>query len=309
MASVREALLLERAMLTARSYPDATRVIALARAAHEASLVADRALEDRYLACALSLYREAALLLMAAILAGTPGSEPIAEPLSRAAVLARFRELPLRGAASAEVFYASLEHEPPLGVAPSRSEAEDARDAVRWLAKLIEPRGLRELRVERGVRLGLAGVAVVAAVAWAISGVAGHKNVALHKPVTVSSVHPGALSPPAGLTDGVISGALYGVHTQVGDAPWVQVDLESVTEIDEVRVYNRGDGYFDEGLPMTLQFSEDGSTFTDLEKRTTSFSQGSPWVAKANGRKARYVRVRGAPGKYVALSELEIYAK
>jgi hypothetical protein len=32
-------------------------------------------------------------------------------------------------------------------------------------------------------------------------------------------------------------------------------------------------------------------------------------VFEAKGRKARYIQVRGAPGKFVALGELEVYGK
>jgi hypothetical protein len=308
VASVREALLLEHAMRAVRSYPDGARVTALARAGGEAALLADRALDDGYLASALALYREAALQLMAAAVVAAPGGGPVADPLPRTELLARFREGGRRGPTSFEAFSASLETERPVGAPPARSEVEDARDNVRWLGTLVEARGLPELRFERGLRVGLSGVLAVAALAWVASSLGSGNNVALHKPVTASGLFNSSIV-PAGLTDGVIAGAPWGIHTKVGGSPWVQVDLGKVYAIDKIDVYNRGDAYFDEGLPMTLQLSEDGVTFSDLEKRTTSFSQSAPWVAKANGRKARYVRVTGALGKYVTLSELEVYAQ
>jgi hypothetical protein len=111
------------------------------------------------------------------------------------------------------------------------------------------------------------------------------------------------------LTDGVISGATYGVHTDVSDAPWVQVDLLAVYALDKIKIYNRGDAFFDDGLPMTLQVSDNGVTFVDVETRTKLFGQTTPWVAKARGLKARFVRIRGARGKYVTLSELEVFGR
>jgi hypothetical protein len=157
------------------------------------------------------------------------------------------------------------------------------------------------------MRLLGAGLAAVALLVWAASGLLSNENVALHKPVTTSGVHPNATSPPSGLTDGVTTGAPYGVHTTTGDNPWVQVDLLGVHKIRKVKIYNRGVGWFDDGLPMTLQVSENGVVFTDVETRRTSFSQKSPWIAKVGGKRARYIRVRGTPGKYVTLSELEAF--
>ena len=121
----------------------------------------------------------------------------------------------------------------------------------------------------------------------------------------MSAPFPGS-PPPAGLTDGVIEGAPYGTSTQLGDAPWVEVDLGRVYHLDKIKIYNRGDGFGDDGLPMTLQVSENGVAYLEVETRSTTFEQTSPCkVAKGRGRAARYVRVRGARGKYVALSELE----
>ena len=123
---------------------------------------------------------------------------------------------------------------------------------------------------------------------------------ALHKPVTTSGVHPHATSPPSGLTDGETAGA-YGVHTQVGPLPWVTVDLLAAHVIDRIKIYNRNDGWFDDGLPLTVQLSANGVDFVDVATRTTSFVK---WTIDVPRQKARYVRVRSASGKYVALSEL-----
>jgi hypothetical protein len=310
---MREALLLEQAMRAARSYTDGARVSTLARAGAEAALVADRALDDGYLASALTVYREAGVLFMAAAVVGAPASEPVAAELPPATVVARFRERQWPGEKKAELesFCASLAPERAaersVGVAPARSEVESARDVVSWLATLVEPRGVTELRVQRGVRVALAGALAVAALAWGISGLMPNKNLALHKPVTASALFNAGIN-PGGLTDGVITGPGYGIHTKVGGTQWVQVDLEGVHTLDRIAVYNRGDGYFDEGLPFTLQISVDGATFTDVDKRTTHFSQTDPWVAKLNGASARYVRIFSAPGKYVTLSEVEVFA-
>jgi hypothetical protein len=101
----------------------------------------------------------------------------------------------------------------------------------------------------------------------------------------------------------------YGVHTNSGEDPWVQVDLGAVYAVDTVKVYNRGDGWFDDGLPMMLRLSENGRDFVDVAARTTHFTQAVPWTIETGHRPARYIRVRGARGRYVTLSELEAFGE
>jgi hypothetical protein len=316
--SLREALLLEDAEAEAEGY--ATGAVAamraFVRAGADRALVAERAL-DGHPASALSLYREAAVFYMAARVRVSADGE-LAEPLAAREVVARFRDLvprhpPPCGPRELETFLAFVAlAELRGGVDPAsepgtRRAAESARVVVRWLGTLVEPRGLDELRFVRRVRLGLVTAVVVALAALAAASLLGPKNLALHKPVTMSVVHPASSAVPGGLTDGVVTGAAYGAHTSEGENPWVQVDLLAVYALDKVAIYNRGDGRFDEGLPMTLQLSQDGVRFADVATRTTVFTQTEPWVAKPHGELARYVRVRGARGKYVALSELEVF--
>ena len=116
------------------------------------------------------------------------------------------------------------------------------------------------------------------------------------------------MSPPSGFTDGIKSGA-YGVETTVSAAPWVQVDLEGLYAVGTVKIYNRGDTAFDAGLPMTLQLSENGRDFVDVDTRATSFSQAKPWVTKTQNRVCRYVRVCATPGHYIALAEIEVFGR
>jgi hypothetical protein len=89
----------------------------------------------------------------------------------------------------------------------------------------------------------------------------------------------------------------------------VRVDLGDVYQLKKIKIYNRGDGWFDDHLPLTVELSENGVDFTPIDRRTTSFSQWSPWVVAPGGQRARYIQVHGAKGKFVALSELEAYGK
>ncbi|HEY2900622.1 MAG TPA: discoidin domain-containing protein [Polyangia bacterium] len=272
-------------------------------------------LVEGHVASALVLYREAALLYVAAFVAAG-SDQPLADPLQADDVLARFGRLRQRSVvpidqAALERFFDLVRGGDLLAVdrLDSRSAAEVGLAAQRMvgaLAKLVEPRTVSEIRFERGVRLSALGLIVGALLIWVASSILGHINIALHMPVTASGLHPTAKSPPGGLTDGVTTGA-YGIHSSISDNPWVQVDLQAVYRIDKVKIYNRGDGWFDDGLPMTLQFSTDGASFADIDTRTTNFGQLIPWTVKARGKTARYVRVRSTKGKYVALSEVEVF--
>lgn len=311
-AAIVDALLLRGPERTAAACPPAVRerVRQLAFAARTRARAADLLVEGNA-ASAIVLYRESALLYIAAFTAASTG-EDVREPLALEDLLARFAGLPKPPPPGGlERFLDELNGADRLAVdrldvgqAAERGEA--ARALVAWLGRLVEPRTVEEIRFARAGRLGALAVAGVLVAAWIVAGAVARRNIALHKPVSVSAVHPTATSPPSGLTDGVKSGS-YGVHTANAADPWVQVDLQRVYFVDTVKVYNRGDGWFDDGLPMTMQLSEDGARFMDVGTRTTSFSQTTPWVVKPGHRAARYIRVRGARDRYVTLSELEAF--
>jgi F5/8 type C domain-containing protein len=186
-----------------------------------------------------------------------------------------------------------------------RSFREGARAAVARLGAFVDPRSLAEVRVTRYVRVGIAAVVVALGLFLIVHWVAAPRDLAFYKPAIASSQWPG--SPlAAGIDNGKIE-ASYGVHTQVEEWPWVMIDLGSVQTIHEVRVYNRGDGYFDEGLPLLLQFSSDGKLWIEIARRTTPYTQADPWVARVGGSRARYLRVQIPRHGYVALSEIEVF--
>jgi hypothetical protein len=269
---------------------------------------------------ALTLYREAAMLYMAAFVTARSGAA-VTEPLQAADLVSQFQALPIPPPPCApgefERFLAQLCGDDVLAAdrldaSAALARAGVARAVVGWLQRLIEPRTVAEIRFVRSARIAtvaLVAAVAVSAVVWSIlRPILWRENIALHKPVTVSGVHPGATSPPSGLTDGVKSGS-YGVHTDSSDASWVQVDLGAVYAVDAVKAYNRGDGWFDDGLPMTLQLSENGLEFFDVATRTTHFSQTAPWTTETGHRPARYIRIRAVRGRYVSLSELEAFGE
>jgi hypothetical protein len=195
-----------------------------------------------------------------------------------------------------------------LPVEEGLTKARSFGPALEWLRGLVEPRSLAEVRYQKWRRIVAAGIFITAFASWSLYSILKPKNLALHKAVTQSSSHPRSTAVPGGLVDGSVDEA-YGVHTGNDSPPWVMVDLGSSHKIGSIKIYNRGDGWFDESLPLALELSEDGTNFKEIDRRTTSFGQYSPWKIRLDAVPARWVRVKGKDGGVVVLNELEVYAK
>ncbi|HEV3194406.1 MAG TPA: discoidin domain-containing protein [Polyangiaceae bacterium] len=180
------------------------------------------------------------------------------------------------------------------------------REVVSWLRARVDPRPVPLLRATRRLRIGVGVFAGAMVIYFSLSTLLSSPNVARGKPTTASSQYPGTPI-AAGATNGQIESS-YGVHTNVEDEPWVRVDLEKPYAVSEVRVYNRGDAYIDEGLPIALEFSLDAITWTEIDRRTTPYTQAHPWIAKPHRVRTRYVRLKIPRHGYIAISEIEVFA-
>ncbi|MET0593591.1 MAG: discoidin domain-containing protein [Polyangiaceae bacterium] len=287
-------------------------------AAQRRASVADDLSDDRNAAVAYVLYREAVSLLISAVIASRTPDETGVDGLQAREAFRRLHAL------------ASAGHIPPLPAFVGEAESvlsEDAQLAfdrrapedllsrrkyveqtLRWLSELIEARTLNEIRATRLIRLFIIAAIIVTTVAWGVSRAAKPANLALGKPVTVSSRYAQSTAPidNSGIVNGDIEGT-YGLHTNAtaGVVQWAMVDLGAPASFGKIRIFNRADGAFDDQLPLTLELSDDGTNFTLVETRATSFSSRNPWVyAPPGGGKTRYVRVKG--DKYVALTEVEV---
>ena len=265
---------------------------------------------------AVLLTREAIAILISAWLfsQGEHGSGP---PLPPEAAWRRLRELGEAG--KLDPLPSVLEQAPELLSAgdPTSLDRADpqtlaaARDGgdrvVAWLRAQLELRTVRQIKLERRLRLvGFSvGAAVLlgGAVAWAVMPA----NVARGKPVTTSSRHRGT-PPPDGAVDGD-HGGTFGFHTRTDNPPWVQIDLEAPYVIQEVVVYNRNDGHFDAAIPLELSLSSDGTTWEKVAERTERFTAARPWHARLSNLEARYVRLSVPRLTALALSEVEVYGK
>jgi hypothetical protein len=128
----------------------------------------------------------------------------------------------------------------------------------------------------------------------------GGRDLALHKPVRISSV---LLGDPAGVVNGFVEWGSYAVHTRSQGPAWLIVDLEAPARVGDVRVSGRGDGFFTEqGPPMVVEVSDDGVSFHHAVSCDPIVTQASPCRVAFGGVPARYVRVRHA--SHLVLSEV-----
>lgn len=203
---------------------------------------------------------------------------------------------PLEPVSELEIDRGSLEEN------ETRREALDAKiAALLGSLELRTPIALRATRIARLVAIGLL-IALVGS-HFARSRL-GERNLALGKPVSPSSIR---LNPPnpAELVDGRTQGTI-GIHTNDEPAPQIVIDLEAVHAIHTIKVYNRGDGWFDDSLPLLVDTSTDGVTYDPVARRTNHFDV---WSMDAGGRAARYVRIRRSDPGYIALNEVEVFGR
>lgn len=182
-----------------------------------------------------------------------------------------------------------------------RASFEACVDAAIGTSRTRTLLAVRALRVTRIV-------AVLVFLAWLVVPYAREHwmlhDVALGKVVTSSPLR--GESPPA---DKVVDGKTRGtfdIATIEIDHAFVMVDLGKSYAVDRVRVVNRGDGWFDDILPVILQVSEDGARFDDVARRDEHFDT---WTIPLGGRSARFVKLVKPDRGYIAINELEVYAR
>jgi F5/8 type C domain len=190
---------------------------------------------------------------------------------------------------------------------PCAEDLDVARSVALRLHNAIDLRSERALKATRLGRWLAAGVLLLWALSPPVKRALHGPNIARGALASSSSQYPGTPS-PAGLTNGTIE-STFAMHTQKEANPWARVDLTSVRAVREIRVVPRGDGYLNELIPLTVEVSSDGETFAPVQTRTTTFTQRDPWVVPTNV-DARFIRVRMITSSgYIALAEIEAYAK
>jgi hypothetical protein len=204
---------------------------------------------------------------------------------------------------------------PKLGIKADLGELpEDAVGASRAIDRLsvllepvVEPRDLRVLGWVARARVAALALVPIALAAWLVPPLFEPKCLTLNKPVKVSSGRESE-APPDG--HDVVNGRIehtYGMQTNEEDTPWVVVDLEKPTMVHRIVVYNRGDGWFGDCLPLTLEVGLDESKLRVVETRNTMFTQHRPWTVQLS-EEIRFIKLskKGLHG-YITLAEISAY--
>ena len=160
----------------------------------------------------------------------------------------------------------------------------------------------RRVQLTRFLRIGTVSLAalLVAGLVAVLVQRASRTNLALGATVTASSQENPTRYPAAGLTDG--NRREIGVYTKKERDPWVSIDLGSAKHFTLVEITNR-DRSQGKAVPLVVEVSQDGKTWTEFDKRQDTFST---WTAEGDAT-ARYVRLRHPGKSQLHLNEVAVY--
>jgi hypothetical protein len=193
---------------------------------------------------------------------------------------------------------------------PGEEREAFAESVHELVMRLAEPLELEANRLGRALFSRWARVAVVAlivggALLWTGNKVASKfakPNLALHRPVTVSSQFPGQGTDHTLLVDGDHDN--LGFHTNIDPQSWVVIDLGEVKKLSKIVVYNRADGFEERAIPIKIKVSNDNVNWKQIAERKETFDK---WTAKGLAAEGRYVRLENTPPNYFHLAEVEVY--
>jgi hypothetical protein len=157
----------------------------------------------------------------------------------------------------------------------------------------------------RWLRIGVAAAVLATLVTYGVvgSGALEEHNLALHRPVVMSSVYRGDVGHDSSLlVDGDPTN--LGFHTDRGGHQHVTIDLGTVQSVSKVIVYNRTDCCGGKAVPLRVEVSQDGKAYQQVAMREKNFKV---WKATFSAVQARYVRLTSLRGDYFHLAEVEVY--
>jgi hypothetical protein len=195
-------------------------------------------------------------------------------------------------------------------------DAEQRKARTKAMARFLPPLvvGLQEeservaqVRAVRAFRIGGTLVLLIAVLIFAGSAIARAlrgENVALGKPVTISSNWDVRRFPASSIVDGDTDA--LGCHTQQEQRPWVQIDLGRPVGIREVAVHNRQE-YSERAVPLIIEVSLDGKRYQVFDRREQDFDL---WKSvKEQPVEARFVRLTIPKRNHLHLNEVQVYTR
>lgn len=177
-----------------------------------------------------------------------------------------------------------------------------------FVTTIVEPLEIEANRLGRALFARFTRVSIAAVLVIVIVGLLGNwissrferPNIALHRPVDVSSQYPGEGVDHTLLVDGDRSN--MGFHT-LCEGGWVIIDLGSVRKFDKIIVSNRSD-YQERAVPLFVEVSKDRQSFRQIAQKKEVFDK---WEASGLAAEGRYIRLKNAPPNCFHLNEVEVY--
>lgn len=173
---------------------------------------------------------------------------------------------------------------------------------VTWVER--DAYAIQRLRAHVATRwAGTLGVAslLLGGVGFSIARI-GTVNLALNASVTSSSTYLPEVYNPKKLVDG--DKTAIGCHTLVDPSPWVVIDLGEEYLVRRVVVTNRHDVPAESAVPLVVELSTDGNTYTEFARQLDAFRS---WTATGDSVKARFVRLVIPRTSVLHLNEVEVF--
>jgi F5/8 type C domain len=123
-------------------------------------------------------------------------------------------------------------------------------------------------------------------------------DLAQGKPRTQSSVY---CVPENGECNGYPTRLAF--HTNEDSSPWYQIDLQQPQRVSRVWIRNRSDSSQIRAVPLVVEVSNDGVTFTSVARKDAKFSE---WMATFPPVSTRYIRVRVDRKSYLHLEAIRV---
>jgi hypothetical protein len=190
-----------------------------------------------------------------------------------------------------------------LSAEEASRHVQDLETTSRWLAHLIDARSASDLTRTRILRIAGAGATTVLLLVMLVLRLITPRNLALDKPATASSYMGGTVA--AAAVDGFKNGT-FGYHSQLEDSPWLSIDLGRAVAITKIKVFGRGDGHYEQSIPLALEVSDDGVTYQQIAQRDEPFSEYDPWIVPQTALVTRYLRLKTLRRSYLVIGEVEV---